>query len=105
MVRYDVKDDEDLACELSRESDPACFQLCGALSSVAHFDAYAAGCTKSTLDFVVDKDEKRDATYTALSRSVLTVLIREELSAHELMRLFMRQNTVGAETSARCSST
>lgn len=68
------------------------------------FDAYAAGCTKSTLNFVVDEDEKRDATYTALSRSVLTVLMWEELSAHEPMRLFMRQNTVGAETSARCSS-
>ena len=53
----DLKCDEDLVCELSRESDPACHQLCGAPSSVAHFDAYAAGCTKSTLDFVVDEEE------------------------------------------------
>ena len=83
MIRYDVKNDEDLASELSRESDPACFQLCGALSNVAHFDAYAAGCTKSTLYFVVDEDAKRDATYAALSRSFLTVPMWEELLAHD----------------------
>jgi hypothetical protein len=51
------ENDEDLVCELSRESDPACHQLCGAPLSGAHFDAYAAGCTKSTLDFVVDEEE------------------------------------------------
>jgi hypothetical protein len=49
---YDLKNDEDLACELSRESDPACYQLCGAPLSDARFDAYAAGCTKSTLSWM-----------------------------------------------------
>jgi hypothetical protein len=53
-VSYVLKNDEDLVCELSRESDTACRQLCGAPSCGAHLDAYAAGCTKSTLDFVVD---------------------------------------------------
>jgi hypothetical protein len=37
--------------------------------SVAHFDAYAAGCIKSTVDFVVDEEEKLDAACAALSRS------------------------------------
>ena len=69
VSRRDMKNDEDLVCELSRDSDPACFRLCGAPLSVAHFDAYAAGCIKSTVDFVVDEEEKLDAACAALSRS------------------------------------
>ncbi len=58
MRCYDLKRDEFLVCERSRESVQACHQLCGALASVAHFDAYAAGYSKSISDFVVDEEEK-----------------------------------------------
>lgn len=49
VIRYDLKSDEDLVCELSRESDPACHQLCGAPTSVAHFDAFMLLAVSSQL--------------------------------------------------------
>jgi hypothetical protein len=107
-VCYDLKNDESLVCELSRESDPACHQLYGAPSSVAHFDAYAAGCTKSTLNFFVDEVEQRDAAAeecAAPQRSIFTVLALEELLAHDTMQQFIRQTAVGNETDALTAPT
>jgi hypothetical protein len=92
-----LKKNEDLVCELSRESDPAGHQLCGVPLRAAHFDANAAGgYTKSTFDSVVAEEECRGvavAKCTAQRESILTVLACEEL---------MRQTPVADEMNARC---
>lgn len=67
-----MKNDEDLVCELSRESDPACYQLCGAPLCDAQFDAYAAGCTKSTLSWT-KRNSVMPLQRSALLREAYTI--------------------------------
>jgi hypothetical protein len=94
-----LKKNEDLVCELSRESDTAGHQLCGATLSAAHFYANAAGgYIKSIFDSGAAEEEYRDAVVTectAQRRSILIVLVCEEL---------MRQTPVADETNAYYSS-